>query len=270
MSADVSAVKPGKQSQQWRVWLPASRIITILSFVVGVVLWEMLARTSSSPIFVSIVEIARSAMELLQDGTLYRNLRASGQSFILGYTLAVVVGVALGVMLGLTRLLRQVLEPWLYAFYSIPIVAIAPIFIIAFGIGTGGHIVVVFTLTFFAITVNTMAGIETADQQYVEVARAYNGDRFEIVRYVLLPSAVPFILTGMRLGVTRALIGVVVAELFGARAGIGYMILAAQQRFDISEMYVGVAVLAIAGMASTYLLGRFEQRLATWRPDHES
>lgn len=205
---------------------------------------------------------------MIQDGSLVKNTSASALTFFAGYLLAVIVGILIGVAFGLSTVLRRTFEPWLYAFYSIPIVAIAPIFIIAFGIGVGGHIAVVFTMTVFAIVVNTMAGIGTAEEQYVEVARAYNGSRTDIVRFVLIPSALPFILTGMRLGVTRALIGVVVAELFGARAGIGHMILQAQQRFDTADMYVGVLILAGAGILSSSVLGWVERRLATWRPDH--
>lgn len=246
-----------------------SRYLPVISLIAGVVIWETVSRLGTSIVFVPFGDIAAAGLKMIENGSLIKDLAASGISFFAGYASAVAIGVFVGVALGLSNILRRSFEPWLYAFYSIPIVAIAPIFIIAFGIGDLGHIVVVFTLTVFAIVVNTMAGIGTAEAQYIDVARAYNGNRLDVVRYVLLPSALPFILTGMRLGVTRALIGVVVAELFGARAGIGYMILQAQQRFATADMYVGVLILAAAGILSTSLLGWVERRLATWRPDHQ-
>ncbi len=244
-----------------------SRLVPGLSIIGGLVLWQVVAELTPTPIFVPFQSIGEAALAMIADGSLWKHLAASGTTFLSGYLLAVVIGVAVGVILGISKILRSTFEPWIYALYSIPVVAIAPIFIMAFGIGTPGHIVVVFTLTVFAIVVNTMAGVGTADQQYIDVARAYNGNRIDVVRVVLLPSAVPFILTGMRLGVTRALIGVVVAELFGARAGVGYMILLSQQRFDTASMYVGVIILAASGIISTQLLGLLEKRLATWRSE---
>lgn len=241
---------------KWSPWLV---------FALALVGWELLARADITPIFVTFSDLYASFSTLVSSGELLENTIASGRTFLIGYLLSVVFGILLGVILGTSDVLRRTFEPWIYAFYSIPIIALAPVFIIAFGIGALSHVIVVFALTFFVITVNTIAGITSADAQHVEVARAYHASRLAVVRYVLLPASVPFIIAGMRLGVTRALIGVVIAEFFGSRAGLGFMVFQAQQRFDTPTVYIGAAILAVVAIAMSSLLGTLERRLDTWR-----
>lgn len=234
-------------------------------FVLAIIGWELLARAEISTIFVTFSELYASFKTLAVSGDLMKHTIASGRTFFIGYALSVIFGILLGIILGTSEVLRRTFEPWIYAFYSIPIVALAPVFIIAFGIGAVSHVIVVFALTFFVITVNTIAGITSADAQHLEVGRAYHASRIAVIKYVLLPASVPFIIAGMRLGVTRALIGVVIAEFFGARAGLGFMVFQAQQRFDTPTVYIGAAILAIVSIVMSNLLGALERRMDTWR-----
>lgn len=245
----------------------APRTVPTLSIAGGLGIWELLVHIfPNSIIFVSLSDILTAARALWTDGQLGEHVRASGYALLLGYSVAVVVGIVLGIVLGISRTFRMALQPWIFAFYSIPLVALAPIFIVAFGIGQAGHTAVIITISVFPIIVNTMAGIRTAEEQYLDVARAYSASEAQVVRYVLLPSAVPFIITGMRLAVARALIGVVVGELFGARAGVGYMIILSQQRFDTAAMYVGIIILAFVGIVTNGLLQLAERKFDVWRP----
>lgn len=267
-AATLSAKIESQHGTLMRFWRRnAPRTVPLLSIAGGLGIWELLTHIfPNSIIFVSLSDILTAARTLWTDGQLGEHVSASGQELLLGYSAAVVVGIALGIVLGISRISRMVLQPWLFGFYSIPLVALSPIFIVAFGIGLVGHTAVIITISVFPMVVNTMAGITTAEEQYLDVARAYSASRAQVVRYVLLPSAVPFIITGMRLAVARALIGVVVAELFGSRAGVGYMIFLYEQRFDTASMYVGIIILAFTGIVANGLLGLAERRFDVWRP----
>ena len=149
--------------------------------------------------------------------------------------------------------------------YATPILALGPLFILWFGIGIVSKIAVIFLVAMFPIMVNSYVGLTTTETTLIEVARSLGANGPQIYVKVRLPSAVPYIVAGLRLGTARALVGVVVAEMFGARAGLGYLILAAAQRFDTAALFVGVFILAIAGVVSVEFLKWLEVRLAPWR-----
>jgi NitT/TauT family transport system permease protein len=149
--------------------------------------------------------------------------------------------------------------------YAMPIIALGPLFILWLGIGIGSKIAIVFLTAVFPILINTVTGLTNADRILIEVARSFGANSFQIYTKVRMPAALPFIIAGLRLSVARALVGVVVAELFGARAGLGFLIVNAAQSFDTAGLFVGVIVLAIAGVVSVELLKWIEAVLAPWR-----
>jgi NitT/TauT family transport system permease protein len=149
--------------------------------------------------------------------------------------------------------------------YATPVIALGPLFVLWLGIGVGSKIAIIFLTSVFPILINTIVGLTTTDRNLIEVARAYGASERQIFTKIRLPSATPFVIAGLRLGVARALVGVVVAELFGARAGLGFMILGSAQNFDTAGLYVGVLILAVAGIVSVELLKALERRLAPWR-----
>jgi NitT/TauT family transport system permease protein len=182
-----------------------------------------------------------------------------------GFGLSVIVGILFGVLMAGSRWARNFFEPWVSMLYATPIIALGPLFTLWLGIGVASKIAIVFLTAVFPILINTVVGLTAADRTLVEVARSFGANQSQIYRKVRLPSALPFIIAGLRLGVARALVGVVVAELFGARAGLGFLILISAQNFDTAALFVGVFVLAIAGVASVELLKWIEVRLAPWR-----
>ena len=189
----------------------------------------------------------------------------SFQEFFLGYIIAAVLGVVLGLLLATNQKMRDYLEPWVSFLYAVPLVAIAPLFIVAFGIGIMSKVVVIFLVAVFIILVNTEVGVLSTDPHLIEAARSFGASRLQIFRKVLLPAALPFIIAGLRLGMARGLVGVVVAELFGAKAGLGFLILASAQVFDTASLFVGVLVLAIGGYLGVEALKFIETKLAPWR-----
>ena len=238
----------------------------LLSLAVGVAVWEIAARHIASPlIVVPPSRVFQTFVSLVSSGELRTHVYVSAQEFVLGFGLAAIVGVLLGTLIGISDRARDVLEPWLSALYATPVVAFAPLFVIWLGIDLASKVAVAFLLAALPVVINTSAGIRTADQNLIDVARSFSAKRRHVFAKILLPNALPFIIAGLRLGVGRAIIGIVVGEFFGARAGLGYMILNSAQMFDTSSLFVATVILAVTGMVSVFGLQALERRLAPWR-----
>ena len=238
-----------------------------LSLVAGLLLWEWVARyvVKSTLIIVPPSDVVGAFAELLAKGELQTHVYVTGVEFIVGFGLAAVAGVSLGIAIGVSDAVRDVVDPWLSALYATPVVAFAPLFVVWMGIGPSSKVAVAFLLAVLPIIINTSAGIRTTEQNLVDVARSFAASRRQVFRKILIPYALPFIIAGLRLGVGRAIIGVVVAEFFGTRAGLGYMILVSSQLFDTSALFVAVVILAGAGVLSVVGLQKLERWLAPWR-----
>ncbi len=239
----------------------------VLSLAAGLLLWEWVARylVKSTLIIVPPSQVVESFVELVAKGELQTHVYVTGFEFVLGFGLAAVLGVGFGIAIGVSNAVRDVLDPWLSALYATPVVAFAPLFVVWMGIGPSSKVAVAFLLAVLPIIINTSAGIRTTDQNLVDVARSFAARRSQVFRKILIPYALPFIIAGLRLGVGRAIIGVVVAEFFGTRAGLGYMILVSSQLFDTSALFVAVVILAGAGILSVIGLQKLERWLAPWR-----
>jgi ABC-type nitrate/sulfonate/bicarbonate transport system permease component len=242
-------------------------ILATASVVGGLALWEGAARwiIQDKLFLVAPSEMMVRLAQLWQTGEIQQHTLTSGAEFLIGFAVASIVGVLGGLALGVSPVARALATPWVSAFNSTPTVALSPLLILWFGIGLSSKVVVVFIVSVFSVLVNTQAGIEGADERLVETARAFGARRSQIFIKVLLPSAVPFIVAGLRLGVGRALVGVVVAELFGATSGLGFLITTSSQVFDMGALFAAVTILAGAGVASTELIRVVEKRLAPWR-----
>jgi NitT/TauT family transport system permease protein len=242
-------------------------LTTIGSLAAGFLLWELVARYI---IHDKLFLVAPSAIlvrfgQLWETGDLQRNIIASGQEFVLGMAAASVVGILVGLILATNRPLKAALSPWVSAIYSTPTVALAPLLILWFGLGILSHLIVVFLVAVFPVLVNTQTGIENADEHLTETARAFGASKAQIFTKVLIPGAIPYIIAGLRLGIGRGVVGVVVAELFGAKAGLGFLITISSQTFDMGALFVAVLILATAGVLSAEGVKVIERRIAPWR-----
>jgi len=197
-------------------------------------------------------------------GMTWPHLWASGSTAFLGFALSCIVGIPIGIVMGRSSFVRDTLEPFVIAQASIPTVALLPLFIIWLGIGEGARVALIFAGAVFGIIVSTEAGVSNIDERLIETALSFTATQFTILRTIVLPATVPYIIAGMRLAVARVLILVVVAELFAANAGIGYLIFQAGSTYDTSMIFVGVVILASAGVAMNSLLRSVEYRLAPW------
>lgn len=199
-------------------------------------------------------------------GHLKQDLAYSGTNFVIGVGLAIASGVVLGVIIGWYRRLAMVFEPFVNALYATPRVALIPLILIWFGIGMWSKVFIVFINAFFPVLINTIGGVRATDADLLRAARAYCASDWQIFKTVAIPGAVPFILTGVRQAVALGLIGVVVGEMFGGSEGIGYMVNYGGQTFQTDAVFLGVIIIALAGIALTSLAEQLEKRFSRWRP----
>jgi NitT/TauT family transport system permease protein len=203
----------------------------------------------------------------LASGELIRHAGYTVEEAFLGGFIGAVPAIILPFALRRMPTVVSILDPFMIGGYGLPKLALAPLFILWFGIGIWSKVIVVISLVLFPVTINTEAGLRTTSERLIEMLRSFGATRRQIFLKVSLPSAVPFILAGLKLGIGRGLIGVVVAELFGSRAGLGRLISQSADAFNMPELFAGVVVLAVAGIVMTAGFGWLEKRLVPWTRD---
>ena len=220
-----------------------------------------------NPLFTSSPSrIVRTAIEMFADQSFYAHLEVSAEEFFSGFALAIVIGVPLGILMGWYSRVDAVLDPFVSALYATPRIALLPLVMIWFGIGLMSKIAIVFLGAIFPILVNTITGVRTVNADFVKVARSFGSNDWQMFLTVVLPSSVPLLLTGLRLGLGHALVGIVVGEMYGATHGLGFLIATAGARFQTDKVMVGIIIIAAAGIVMTELLRLIERRFERWRP----
>lgn len=258
--------KPAPVQSFWRQHEHA--LIGTVSMLVFLAFWEMsVALGWVNPLFTSSPSrIVRTAVEMFADGGILIDIQVSGLEFIVGYGAAIVIGVPLGILMGWYSRVDAVLDPFVSALYATPRIALLPLVMIWFGIGLMSKIAIVFLGAIFPILVNTITGVRTVNADFVKVARSFGSNDWQMFLTVALPSSVPLLLTGLRLGLGHALVGIVVGEMYGATHGLGFLIATAGARFQTDKVMVGIIIIAAAGVAMTALLRLIERRFERWRP----
>jgi len=243
-------------------------LLGTLSMLVFLALWEGAVRGGLvNPLFTSSPSrIVAAAIEMFADESFYGHLEVSAEEFFSGFGLAIVVGVPLGILMGWYSRVNAILEPFVSALYATPRIALLPLVVIWFGIGIASKVAIVFLGAIFPILVNTITGVRTIDADFIKVARSFGATDRQMFLTVVLPSAVPMLLTGLRLGLGHALVGIVVGEMYGATQGLGYLIAVAGARFQTDRVMVGIILIAGLGVALTELLRAIERRFERWRP----
>jgi ABC-type nitrate/sulfonate/bicarbonate transport system permease component len=239
--------------------------LRLLSLIVLLALWEWYGRHTSPILFTYPMAVVQAGVDMVKDGTLLTALRQSMTVLAWGFALGTVAGVAVGLAMGRSPVFAGLLELPVTALYATPMVALVPVFALWFGFGTVMKIVVVLFFTFFPVLINTVAGVQEVDPKLVEVARAFCSSERRLWIDLVLPSALPYILAGIRLAIGRGLTGVIVAEFYAALSGLGYLIESNANSFHTARVFVPIVVLMILGVASTAVLGMIEARFAPWR-----
>lgn len=243
-------------------------ILGALSFFGFFVLWEVGARMGFVDrfFFSSPLEILQAGIAEFRNPRLWNDLWVSGTEFVLGYLAGAALAIPLGLLAGWYRKLNYFVDPWLNFMNALPRIALMPLIVLWVGIGIWSKVIVVFLGVFFTVIMNTLYGVRTVDHRLLDVAASFNASQRRVFTTVVLPGSIPFIIAGLRLGVGRAVIGVIAGELYSANAGLGYMIKLASNTLQTDRLLFGVILLTLMGVASVELIRLVERRFERWRP----
>ncbi|MCE3241857.1 MAG: transporter permease [Deltaproteobacteria bacterium] len=240
-------------------------LITVIGWEILAWRWPIVAKLVSRP-----SDVTRGIVHVVWTGEIWQHLEATLTEMAVGYLIGALSGVSLGFLFGRVKLLGEIFNPYISLFNGIPKVALAPVFVIWFGIGLMSKIAIIMTMVFFVVFINTFAGLRSINEEYVSITRIMGASRWQVVREVFLPATLPFILVGLRAGIPFSVIGAVVGEFIAATKGLGYFINYHQGTFDTNGIFVGVAILAGLVVVLDGLLSIVERRLLKWRPEVEA
>jgi ABC-type nitrate/sulfonate/bicarbonate transport system permease component len=251
--------------------VPASTeplLFGILGFVIVLAIWEaaVAAGLVRASLLSSPSRIAAAAIADFGSGVIWPQIGTSFLEWAVGFALALVTAIPLGLLLGAFRRLEYLVDPWLSALYATPTVALVPLIILLFGVGLSSKFAVVFLEAFVVLTVSTVGGTRATDRRHLDIARSFGATRWLTFRSVVVPSTVPFIITGVRVGAGRAIVGVVVAEFIAANIGLGFYISLNGTMLNASRVMLGVLIIGVFGVAVGQLIRRLERRFEAWRP----
>lgn len=228
--------------------------------------WELASGRLISAFYISTpTEVGSQTWEWLTDGTLWFHARITGTETILGLLFGGVAGVVAGFIVGPLRTFGKILDPVMLTLFSIPKVALAPLFLVWFGIGIEMKIILAAIIVFFLVFYNTVAGVRDVDPQLLDAVRLMGGTRRELLLKVVVPSAMGWILTGVRLAIPYALIGAVIGELIASNRGIGYLIVDSSAQLNTTGVFAALVVLAVVATFLNFLVDLIEKRTSRWQ-----
>ena len=240
-------------------------MVRVSSVVLAVCLWEVLGR-HVDPLYLSYpTAIVRAAVQLLIVGDIQRQALGSMGAYLVGLLASLVVGIAVGLLMGRYRLAEYLLDPYVYALDATPRVALIPLFLLWFGLGTSSKIAIIFLSGLFPVLMNTFSGVRTVSASLVDVGRAYGAGEGKIFAKIIVPASLPFIMAGVRLAVGRALIGIITAEMYTAVTGLGALLIRYSSALATDKFFVPVIFLALLGVILTAVAEALERYFTPWK-----
>lgn len=238
--------------------------IRIVSLFLVMVIWQVLGAKVDPTLFTTPLAIIQAAVVMIGDGELWTYLAPSLVVLAIGLSLAVVVGVAIGLLLARFRLLDVAFGVYITFLYSIPSVALVPLIVLWAGFEVSAKVIILFLFAFFPMAINTYQGVKNVDPKLLEVGRSFRCSERQLWTNIVLPGALPFIVTGLRLAVGRGLIGMVLADLYTAISGIGYLIVRTASTYEVDKMFVPIVTLGLLGVTMTASVRFIETIVAPW------
>jgi ABC-type nitrate/sulfonate/bicarbonate transport system permease component len=275
--ADSQALDLGLSASRRRLITPALRqrieslALGTVTIALLLVVWELLPHffpmqqgtrlffTVPSRIFVTL-------WQMFATGAIWAPLGVSASAFAIGLALAIAAGLPLGILLGRSATLNAMFDPFVTAFNATPRLVFLPLLMLWLGIGLASKVAIVFTGALFPLLINTHEGVRNADKLLINVVRSFGATGWDVARLVVIPNSLPFIVVGLRLAIGRAILGVVVAEFFGAQDGLGVVMVRAASSFNVDVVFAGLIVFAALSLVMTGLVKLIEQRMSRWRP----
>src|SRR5436853_7139803 len=242
-------------------------VVTLVSLVVLIGAWEFFGR-DINPVFGSYPSaIAVAFIELVRSGQLGAALYESLRPFVVGYGLAIVVGVPLGLVIGRFRAVEAALGIYVTAGYAMPLVALVPLLVLWLGLGFAVKAAIVFLMSLFPICINTWLGVTAVPKTLIEVGKSFVAPDSVILRRIILPATLPYIMAGIRLAVGRAVVAMVIAEFFTSISGLGAIIITSANNFDTATTFVPIVILMMMAIGLNYLIGAVERWVAPWQAE---
>src|SRR5271155_402966 len=265
MTTETVATSPGRSfalSVRTR-----ERILGVASPIALLVVWELAARLHviDTRFFPAPSSVIAVMIDMLRSGELITNTLVSLRRLALGTLIGGVPALVLGIAMGLNRWVRAVFDPLVAATYPIPKSSILPLALLIFGLGESSKIFMVAVGVFFPVAINATTGVLEINKIYLDVGRNYKASRWNMFWTIALPGALPVIMTGFKLGIGIGLILIAVAEMIGAKSGLGYLIWSAWETFAVEQMYVGLFMIALIGFVLTLLLNELERFIIPWK-----
>jgi ABC-type nitrate/sulfonate/bicarbonate transport system permease component len=236
-----------------------------LSIFAGLALWEIAGRATSKAFMVPLSATLVRLWQLIVGEQFLQRLFESAELFLASFLLALAIGAPLGLLFARVRVLRIGVEPYLMILYATPMVALIPFILSMMGFGFGPKLLVVFLFSVFPVLYNTVEGARSIKPELIEVAKSYRSSEWALWREVMLPYTLPYMMTGVRQAIGRALVGMIAAEFFLSATGLGQVIMGASQDFDTGGVFASILVIGLIGIALTRLGLKIEQRFAHWR-----
>jgi NitT/TauT family transport system permease protein len=238
--------------------------IRLVSLAIALGLWELAAQNVDPVLFTSPSKVAVAAYKMVLSGELWTYLWPSLVVLAIGFAFAVVFGIGMGLLLARFWVLDVALTVYITFLYSIPSVALVPLIVLWAGFDTTAKVIILFLFAFFPMVINTYQGVKSVDPKLLEVGRAFRCSERQLWANIVIPAALPFIVTGLRLALGRALIGMVLADLYTAISGIGYLIVRTASTYQVDKMFVPIVTLGLLGVTFTALLRLMEKYVAPW------
>jgi NitT/TauT family transport system permease protein len=238
--------------------------IRMVSLAIFLAIWQIAAMNVDPVLFTSPAKVAVAAVGMIASGELWAGLWPSLLVLLMGLTLAIIFGTLLGLALARFHILDVGLTVYITFLYSIPSVALVPLIVLWAGYETTAKVIILFLFAFFPMVINTYQGVKSVDLKLLEVGRAFRCSERQLWTNIVLPGALPFIVTGIRLAVGRGMIGMVLADLYTAISGIGYLIVRSAATFQVDKMFVPIVTLGLLGVTLTALLRLAERYVAPW------
>ena len=240
-------------------------IIRLCSIVVVLIAWEVGGRRIN-PLFMSYpTAILHAAIGMIGSGELLTALASSLRTLLAGFFTASCIGIITGLLIGRYRFVDAATDWLVNALYATPLIAIIPLVILWFGLGDSAKLFIVTILAVFPVLINTASGVRNIPRSLIDVGTAFAANERQVFMKIIIPAVIPFIMTGLRLGIGRAIIGMVAAEFFTAITGLGALIVKYGNQYDTASMFVPILILMLLGVALTSLVRKFEEMFAPWR-----
>jgi ABC-type nitrate/sulfonate/bicarbonate transport system permease component len=267
---DAQVVQPLVTVEPVGAWVRyRAAVLGTLGVLIVLVVWQLVSSLALiDPLYISSpIRIIQAAPVVFEDDGFLTHIAVSAEEFGLGMLLVIVTGIPFGMVAGWYRPIRQLSDPVVSAAFATPVVALVPILVLTLGIGVGSKVAFVYLLAVWPVVINTTAGIRDIDPGVIRMARTFGAGDWRIFRTIALPASVPHIIVGLRNAVSRGIIAVVVGELYGASAGIGYYLNQTGQIFQTDRYYFAVAFLALVGVLLGLILSAVESRVSGWKVD---